>query len=226
MDGLSDKLNTKSEGKLNESKLNESKDNYLLYNKLNNITPLPSKYYCNPYNKTRIAKLVVLDDCLASHSEYQLLSVVNRLNMIEIIERACYNYTIDKAHENNIKCAWENENFINIYHSICYKISSNLQKNVFVDNQYLPKLLFKGELDIESMPRLPSHELQPELYKDILIRYHLSKNTQSSVKMSSLYKCRRCHKAQCKYESTQTRSLDESNGFKITCLYCGNEWNT
>lgn len=189
------------------------------------ITPLPLVAYYEPYNTVRRAKLMLLDDCLKDYAEYLEMSIIMRQDLNTKIELSCYLTAIEKSNELNAPIEWTNTTFTCLYHSLCNKITSNIDVNGLVKNTRLAQQILDGQIDITELPKLASIELYPEKYETIIARLELSKNVETTVKTSNMYKCRRCHTNKCKIENRYNRSLDEGVNLTITCCSCGFEWN-
>ncbi len=186
--------------------------------------PLPVVYYKKPYNTCRRAKFILFSSVFKQHGKFMELSILERFKLIESIERACFNYTIDKAKENNIPTKWDNEDFQYIYIVISSKIASNIDQTNAVKNTYLPDAILNGTVDINKLPRMTSQEMYPEKYKTVLSKLELSKNVARTVRTTAMYTCRRCKKSECTYENLYNRSLDEGVNLIITCMSCGLEF--
>lgn len=188
-------------------------------------TPLPVEFYEKPYNGTRRCKISAFDTCMSAYKSYTDMKPVDRFNLIKKIERACLNATVAKANEENIPPLWEKDLFRDIYHAICYKISSNIDAYGPVKNYKLARDIIAGNLNITSLPRQTSQELYPDKYAEILNRIEKSKNATHTVKTSAMYKCRRCFKSECVIENRYNRSLDEGVNLSVQCVSCGLQWN-
>jgi DNA-directed RNA polymerase subunit M/transcription elongation factor TFIIS len=189
------------------------------------LVPLSTDFYTDPYNATRRAKLIVFNSCLTPYKEYQILPYKDKMKQIKNIERACYNYVIDKAYEENIMTSWDVDLFKELYHIICYKISSNLEQGGIVGNPNLAKSILSGTISLEHLPRLSSQEMFPQKYKEIIERVEASKSVVQTVKTSAMYKCSKCRENKCIIAPRYNRSLDEGVNLTITCLNCQHEWN-
>lgn len=191
----------------------------------NNIIPLDAMFYKKPYNKIRRAKLILFTSCLMQHKEYQLLPYQEKMKIIKNIERSCYNYVIDKSYEENIMTSWEVDLFCELYHSICYKISANLEKTGLVSNPNLTKAILSGNISIEQLPKLSSQDMYPQKYAEIIQRVEASKSVVQTLKTSAMYRCSKCKENKCTIENRYNRSLDEGVNLTITCLNCAHQWN-
>ena len=186
---------------------------------------LLKKHYEPPYNKQRRAKLILFMHVLLQHDAFKEFSTPDKFLMVERIERSCFNYTISKAMELNIPTNWENELFSDTYTLICAKISSNIDQEDEIKNPYLAGAILNGTINIKDLPKMTSQELYPAIYVNILNKIEIAKNIKQTVKTTSMYRCRRCHKTECTYEPRYNRSLDEGINLTVHCVSCGNSWH-
>lgn len=189
-----------------------------------NADYLPIVYYKKPYNVHRRAKFILFSSLLKQHDKFLAMEMLDRFKLIELIERSCFNYTIDKARENNIPTKWDNDDFQYIYIVIASKIASNIDQTNMVKNTYLPNAILDGNIDITQLPRMTSLEMFPDKYKTVLSKLEMSKNVAKTVRTTAMYTCRRCKKSECTYENLYNRSLDEGVNLIITCISCGLEF--
>jgi DNA-directed RNA polymerase subunit M/transcription elongation factor TFIIS len=212
---------------LNElNKQNEQNANLtelILEAKLDNADALPISFYNKNFHVLRQAKVSMFTSFLKKHDS--ITSKEMRLDLASKLEKSCYLYTVNKSINENIPNRWDNDLFIIIYNSTCARISSNLSTTNLVKNNYLLPNILNGNINIEILPSLSSQELFPDMYLDIINKLEISKTVQSTVKTSSMYRCRRCGKKECTIANRYNRSLDEGVNLTITCVSCGYEWN-
>ncbi len=187
--------------------------------------PLTAELYYPPYNVIRRAKFILFGSIFLQHPKFSDLGYLEKIDLLKKVERSCYNYTIDKLIEENIMASWETDIFCDMYHSICYKVSSNLGSPLLTDNTNLLNMVMDNKIVINDLPRLSSQDLCPEKYVQIRKRIEASKNATTAIKTSSMYTCRHCKKSQCTIENRYNRSLDEGVNLTITCLNCWHSWN-
>ena len=187
--------------------------------------PLLGEFYQSPYNKLRRTKLMLFCTSLSDYEEYLALEYEKQMSIIKRLEKSCYNYCIDKSTEEQITSSWETELFCDLYHSICYKINSNIEKHGLVKNPYLSINIINDNIDFDNLPKMSSMQLFPEKYADIAHRISMSKNIVQTIKTSSLYHCNKCKQNRCSIENRYNRSLDEGTNLTITCMNCSNSWN-
>lgn len=184
------------------------------------LVPLNEVYYNKNSHQIRRNKAILFGNLLMQYEIFQKWDYATKTAFITKLERSIYNMVIDKAKEENIITSWEINDFVMLYNTLCYKISSNIEKGGMVNNPHLAIKLLQNEIKLKDLPRMPSAELYPEKYNDINKRIEMSKNVQQTVKYSSLYICRKCKGGKTKYEILQNRSADEGNNYTVTCLTC------
>jgi DNA-directed RNA polymerase subunit M/transcription elongation factor TFIIS len=190
-----------------------------MYNK---AISLPIDPFYISYNNIRRLKLIVLSHVLSLNNDFEILPYDHKLLIVTRIENSCANETIRKAREYNLRCVWDNEQFVNIYHTICYNITSILERK---NNTLIKKILDKS-MDLNIIANMSCKELSPENYTDITKEINKRVNIEQTVKYTEMYFCKKCKRNQTTVERVQNRSLDESSSFHITCLFCGTKWFT
>lgn len=174
----------------------------------------------------RRAKLILFRYVLLTHDEFTHWDDADLWDYVRKLEVACHNATIKKAYDENIICSYDDELFCSLYHSICYRVSSNLDRNSLVNNKTLIKKILNKEITISELPLLSSVELYPEIHQDIIDKVEASKHVKINYKISALYKCPKCKKQECRVsDNLYNRSLDEGVNLIITCLHCGHEFS-
>ena len=145
--------------------------------------------------------------------------------MVKELEISCLNQTMKKAKTLNIRCVWSNDKFVNLYHSICYKISVNLDEKSTVGSDYLKTKILNQEYSLEDITNMSTRELCPIKYQKLDQKLNKRMSLETKVKYSELYRCRKCKRNQCITERRYNRSLDEGVNLMIKCTFCGNSWN-
>jgi DNA-directed RNA polymerase subunit M/transcription elongation factor TFIIS len=184
---------------------------------------IPADLY-QKLHKYRVTKLSLFLDCLVQYDDFNKLQYNEKILLVKSIEKACYNYTITKSMEKNIMSTWENDIFCDVYHSTCYKISSNIDKT-FINNDKFALSIINKTINIDDLPNISSKEIFPELYEKIEDDIKSRSNIKQTVKVTKMYKCSRCKQKQCTIQPRYNRSLDEGVNLIITCQNCKHEWN-
>lgn len=145
--------------------------------------------------------------------------------IIEYLERGCLNRAVEKAKVYNIRCVWVNQKFVDLYHSICYKVASNIDSTSSIKSDYLRNKILNNELNLVNVANMTSKELCPKKYEKIDAKMNKRANLERKIKYSELYRCRKCKRNQCTTERRYNRSLDEGVNLTINCSFCGHSWN-
>jgi DNA-directed RNA polymerase subunit M/transcription elongation factor TFIIS len=146
-------------------------------------------------------------------------------NTARKIEIGCLNQTIEKADEYNIRPIWEDNEFLLLYHGICYKLSVNLDEDSAIKSDYMKNRILSNDIDLYKIAKMTSKQLCPS--RNISIENKINKRTNVTInlKYSELYRCKKCKRNQATTERRYNRSLDEGVNLTITCTFCGHQWN-
>ena len=186
-----------------------------------NAIPLKfSEFYNNEYNDIRRLKLIVISHTLACNEKFKSMHYDIQTTIIKHIENSCANEAIRKSRNYNIRCVWDNNQFIDIYHSVSYTIISILSQ----ENNSLIKKIIDQTIDLDTIATLSCKDLSPEKYEDITRDITKRVNTSQTIKFTEMHFCKKCKRNQTTAERIQNRSGDEASSFFITCLFCGTSW--
>jgi DNA-directed RNA polymerase subunit M/transcription elongation factor TFIIS len=219
----------------------ENPDEKTIVDSYYNTNPLNIKYYQGEnFNNIRRCKLLLFNHCLGDNKVFNdkcakiineskitdedLLIKFSKEYVCEQLEKGCLNRSIKKAKEYNIRCIWSNPNFIDIYHSICYKLTINIDINSSIKSDYIINKIINQDIDLTDMANMKSKDLCPEKYIQIDEKMFKRTNLKRKIKFSELYRCRKCKRNQTTTERRYNRSLDEGVNLTIKCLFCGNTW--
>lgn len=219
-------LLNKLDAKINDDivTLSTEPDHYNTETEVKSIVPLKAYHYHPPYNRLRRAKLILFGNVLSEYSKFNDSTYDERLKIIDAIEKSCKNQTIEKAQETNIVATWVNDLFCELYNGVCYRVSSNLEKNGLVANPTFANDMLNDKQSLNNIANLTSVEMYPDRYEIIRKRIQLSKEIEQTMKTTSLYTCGKCFEKKCTYENLYNRSLDEGVNLKLTCVNCGHEF--
>ena len=181
--------------------------------------------YEYPYNNLRRCKIMLFGDVLWNFELFHTMQYKTQIKFLKKIEKSCFNYSVDRADEENIIASWDNDLFSSIYDSSCYKISANIEPNCLVDNKEFAEKILNGSISIKTLPKLNSHDIFPKKYSSILSRIESSKNIKMTIKTTTMYKCGKCYKNQCTVKNLYNRSTDEGVNLRVTCVNCGFSFN-
>ena len=166
-------------------------------------------------------------DSLRNNIVKKLNRCVKSMKISRKIEKGIYNYIIGYSIDNNIQRNWGNKMFHRMYMKKVISIYSNLDSKCYVGNTSLVKRIKDGEIEPESLAKMNSHEIYPEIWTELLDKKTKCDKMKYEMKqeaMTEMFKCRKCNSRKCSYYELQTRSADEPMTQFINCLDCGNRW--
>jgi hypothetical protein len=201
-------------------------DNYTSSEYTNSI-PLNMDYYNDDkYNKLRRCKLIMFSHCLGEKTIFDKSNntTYTKDYIIKYLEKGCLNRAITKAKEFDIRCIWDNDKFIFIYHSVCYKVACNIDNESSVKSDYILKKILNDDIELIEIAKLNSKQLCPEKYIKTDEKFNKRNNVELKIKYSEMYRCRKCKKNQTTTSRRYARSLDEGVDLTITCCYCNYSW--
>lgn len=184
-----------------------------------NTFPIPVEYY-EKYRRQllRVKKMVMFADIL-NKGEFEKKPYAEKVTIVSQIEEGCYMQAYKEAISKFVAVYWDDVEMQDIYHYKCFNVASNL------DCAYLRDKLLKGEIQPGALGGLSSLEMNPAIYECIQEQIRKRTNVASTaIRTSSLYRCNKCKKAQCRLDKRQNRSADEGYNLTVTCLYCNNSW--
>ncbi len=176
------------------------------------------------YNALRRMKLITIGGTLEKYEPYDQLCMEIKMEIIKKIENSCLNETVRKANSYNIRCSWDANTFVQIYHSVCYNILSALDSTASTCSPSLLQKIVSNTINLDEVASLTPRELCPEKFVDIIQKIDRRINTEHNIKYTELYFCRKCKKNKTTAERVQNRSNDEGSSYYITCLFCHNKW--
>jgi DNA-directed RNA polymerase subunit M/transcription elongation factor TFIIS len=159
---------------------------------------------------------IILDYYSITHKIY---------NIAKKLEIGCLNQSIKKANKYNIRPIWEYEEFVLLYHDICYKVSINLDESSIIKSDYIKKRILSDNINLYKIATLTSKQLFPNKNKNIENKINKRTNVTINLKYSELYRCKKCKRNQTTTERRYNRSLDEGVNLTITCTFCKHQWN-
>jgi DNA-directed RNA polymerase subunit M/transcription elongation factor TFIIS len=140
-----------------------------------------------------------------------------------LLFRAAYEIATKKQ----IKCAYTNPVFQEVYTSTCRKVLANLNQDSYIHNKELWKRYEAKELSLEQIVRQNCYELFPENWQKLIDQQAKRERIQLEGDFSRAtdrWQCNNCKMRKCTYYELQTRSADEPMTVFIQCLNCGKRW--
>jgi DNA-directed RNA polymerase subunit M/transcription elongation factor TFIIS len=177
-------------------------------------------YKDKQYNNIRRIKLIILSDLLVEKKCIDPKDIKKSTKIIKQIEQSCANQSHQLSVKLDVEPVWDNIQFQNIYHSICYKIFNGIQQSPIFRNGITNK-----NINLNTIAEMNNENIFPGKFENIRNKIKQRFSVKRTLKYSELYKCRKCLKNQCTLEKRYNRSLDEGINLTIHCLFCGNSWN-
>lgn len=147
-------------------------------------------------------------------------------DLVNAIEKECYNECIRHASEHGIIKKWENKQFLNLYVQKSRILFNNIDKHSHVKNVFLMDKVLNQNITPEMLVKMNYQEINPEYWDPIIDKMNkLENKTLQPIKnYTTMYKCGRCKERKCTYTEAQTRSADEPMTTFVTCLVCKHRW--
>lgn len=153
--------------------------------------------------------------------------VKDREELINNIEKGIYNFSLSLATKYSVVKKWENNEFLEIYKDITYKVLVNLDKESYVKNPGLLEKILNDEIKPSKLASMTSQELFPskweEMFQEKLKKENL-KYDKNNLATTDFYKCPKCKKAKATFYQVQLRASDEPMTTLLNCLECGYDW--
>lgn len=143
------------------------------------------------------------------------------------LEAIIFKSSFDYAIQHEIRKAWSNSLFQDIYLANARRIIGNMNPSSYVKNKNLWDRYSSGELTLEQISKQNYYELCPEKWKEMLDQQVKREHTQLEGDFSRAtdkWQCNGCKMRKCTYYELQTRSADEPMTLFIHCLNCGKRW--
>jgi transcription elongation factor S-II len=172
----------------------------------------------------RVTILELIEECFEKIPEFNQLDDDKAAALIRRVERSCLNGAVAHCEKNGIPRNWLDKNFVQVYSTECYRITSNLAPDSTVGSSYLARQLISGEIDANNVTLLTSHQLSPlstQAERDMIKR---RKEQKVELKVCEAYVCPKCKNNKTTYREVQTRAADEAGTFFIECVTCSWSW--
>ena len=186
--------------------------------------PLAFQFYSAEYSPLRRAKLILFSTILAKNQQFTEMRYSDKNAILGDLEGGCINDTIYKAKKAREQISWDNEEFVGLYHSACYRVAVNLDVESDIGSSHLISSILSGNIEPIDVGGMKSCDLCPEKYENIQDKRERIRNAGIQPKTTSLYRCGNCGNKSCTYINVQTRSLDEESTIFVNCPNCGRTW--
>lgn len=157
------------------------------------------------------------------HMDWAKLPDERKNTIIKLLERECFNKTVDYAIKEGVDRRFIDKQFREKYSLECSRVISNLDPK-FCGSSYLIQKLILGEIKPEDVAHMPTHELCPEANKKLRDEIDLRQKQKIERKVCTSYVCRKCKGNQTVKIEYQARAADEASTLSVKCLLCEYVW--
>ena len=143
------------------------------------------------------------------------------------LEILIFEQSLETASKNEVRRAWDNPLFVDIYTAVARRVIGNLDPNSYIQNKTLLERYKNSELSLEDIVKQNSYELCPEKWQKLVDQQAKMERIQLEGNFSRAtdkWQCNGCKMRKCTYYELQTRSADEPMTIFIHCLNCGKRW--
>lgn len=143
------------------------------------------------------------------------------------LEETIFQTSLTIANKEQVRKAWGNKPYSDIYMAIGRRICGNLSPNSYIQNKSLWDRYKAGEITFEQIASQNYYEMCPEVWQQMVDRQAKRERIQLEGDFSRAtdrWLCNGCKKRKCTYYELQTRSADEPMTIFIQCLNCGKRW--
>lgn len=160
----------------------------------------------------------------------RLRDIVYDKEIIEQIEKGCWEHAVSEARRNSMPIDWEGE-FVHLYSEICYKVLVNIDPLSRVNRPFSGTLddwcitqLMIGEMDPLALAKMSPEELNPHINQAVRDQIQVRLDQKIKIKTNRMYRCGNCKQNETQVKEIQTRSGDEGATLFITCIHCHHRW--
>lgn len=161
----------------------------------------------------------------------KVLAVVNNTlsNTVDAdtLERLIFQHTFMRATKDEIRRAWDNPLFHDMYLAVARRVIGNLSPSSYVKNGSLLERYKEGDITLETIVNHNYYELFPEKWQKLVDQQAKKERIQLEGDFSRAtdrWQCSSCKQRKCTYYELQTRSADEPMTIFIHCLNCQKRW--
>jgi DNA-directed RNA polymerase subunit M/transcription elongation factor TFIIS len=158
-----------------------------------------------------------------THPQFVNLSADEQAAIVRRVERSCFNASIDEATRCGVAREFSNARFKDIYSAGCMRILHNICVETAF-NSYLADGVIGGSIDVTKIADLKNEELNPAASQNERDEITLRQSQKTDLKVSRMYKCKKCDGNETIPIEYQGRAADEASSRSIKCVACGNVW--
>ena len=145
----------------------------------------------------------------------------------DTLERLIFQHTFMRATKDEIRRAWDNPLFHDMYLAVARRVVGNLSPSSYVKNGSLLERYKEGDITLETIVNHNYYELFPEKWQKLVDQQAKKERIQLEGDFSRAtdrWQCSSCKQRKCTYYELQTRSADEPMTIFIHCLNCQKRW--
>lgn len=145
----------------------------------------------------------------------------------DTLERLIFQHTFMRATKDEIRRAWDNPLFHDMYLAVARRVVGNLSPSSYVKNGSLLERYKEGDITLETIVNHNYYELFPEKWQKLVDQQAKMERIQLEGDFSRAtdrWQCSTCKERKCTYYELQTRSADEPMTIFIHCLHCQKRW--
>ena len=169
------------------------------------------------------------EECGTVPARVKVLSIIkDTLSSVcdspETLEQLVFKHTYKSAIKYDMRIAWDNILFNDMYMATARRVVGNLYPNSYVKNKNLIDRYAAQEITLETIVNQNYYELYPEKWQKLVDQQAKMERIQLEGNFSRAtdkWQCNGCKMRKCTYYELQTRSADEPATIFITCLDCG-----
>jgi len=166
---------------------------------------------------------IIGQTCAENCAAWEELPNIRKDALARRIERSCFNATIASCIDDGIDRLFTEKKFIERYSSICFRVISNLNKNVVAQSTLIEDILAK-RVDETEIATLASDQLCAEANLAIRETIAARMSQKAHIKVSKSHTCRKCQCKETIVVEYQGRASDEASSFSIRCVNCNFIW--
>lgn len=181
-----------------------------------------SVYQDKAYNKLRGAYMISIANFL---NDYLIDEEINQhRDMILALEQSGYAHAVEVAENEVLPVDFDNPAFNHLYRTKLMRITKHLDISSEVGDDHLASMLLDSKIDPLKVSKLANEDLSPCHNNQLIETLNTRRNQCTTLKTSTLYRCKKCNKKETTVRSVQMRSLDEGESIVVNCVFCGYKW--
>ena len=172
------------------------------------------------YIASNTIKTEVLQYVIHNHNHMDGITKLNKympLHIVITMEEGILEYTMIYISSNDIELSL----FTNIYNDIINSICVNID-NKKIRNDTFKQSLLNNTIDPYTVAFMTPQQINPAVWATIINKQHNIEDAAKNVKVTDMYKCKKCGDRRSTSTQLQARSADEAATIFVTCLTCYN----